>query len=358
MGGVWLRGKPASDGATDASSTNLEETAAAPLICVETDILRTLIQARILEEDCLTRRMIDEKSKSDWLVKLIACWQAIYFGLQCLGRWGTGLPLTALELSTVAFTTYALALYLLWWHKPVDVAMPVVFNVSQQALDHVWRHNDPSAPWWRESFAWDNLNFANFTNSTEIRRIPNSFSSTGGLRRDFFSSDTDTNSIKMRAFAIFTAALATAQVAYALPPACLLAALGVQQNPSDLKAVCGTLQDAVQGNLTDNCHKDTLPKAYEVYSSKCLEQGVTVADLPTSTSSAHSSGTASASGPNSASATPTGSSSGTTGDSTSTTGASSSATPSGNAGMATEPQPFLFAAAALLATGLTSVVFL
>ncbi|OTA57158.1 hypothetical protein K449DRAFT_398560 [Hypoxylon sp. EC38] len=164
----------------------------------------------------------------------------------------------------------------------------------------------------------------------------------------------------MRSFlAVFTAVLASVQVASAIPPACLLAALGVQENPSDLKAVCGTLQDAVQGNLTDNCHKDTLPQAYEVYSSKCLEQGVTVADLPTSTSSAHSStGTASATGPNSASATPTGTSAESTGDSTSTTGSSSSAVPSGNAGMTTEPQPFLFAAAALLATGLTSVVFL
>ncbi|OTA57157.1 hypothetical protein K449DRAFT_386465 [Hypoxylon sp. EC38] len=184
MGGVWLRGKPGSESATDASLANQEKTKGTPLICTETDILRTLIQSRILDEDCLTRRVIDEKSKSDWVVKLIACWQALYFGIQCIGRWGSGLPLTALELSTVVFTTYALALYLLWWHKPVDVAMPVVFDVSQQALDHVWRHHDlsaPRSPWWTESFAWNNLKD---TTSIEIRRIPNSFSSTGGLRRD------------------------------------------------------------------------------------------------------------------------------------------------------------------------------
>ncbi|OTB04206.1 hypothetical protein M426DRAFT_321062 [Hypoxylon sp. CI-4A] len=170
----------------------------------------------------------------------------------------------------------------------------------------------------------------------------------------------------MRAFfAIFAAVLAFVQVAVAIPPACLLAALGVQDNPTDLKAVCGDLQDAIQGNLTDNCHKDTLPKAYEVYSSKCLAEGVTVSDLATSTSSAHSStGTASvsatSSGPASASATPTESASGTSdaGVSDTTTSADSSATPTTNAGLTTEPQPFLFAAAALLATGLTSVFFL
>ncbi|KAI8959433.1 hypothetical protein F5Y11DRAFT_350492 [Daldinia sp. FL1419] len=163
----------------------------------------------------------------------------------------------------------------------------------------------------------------------------------------------------MRAFfAIFTAVLAFFQVAAAIPPACLLAALGVQDNPSDLKAVCGDLQHAIQGNLTSNCHKDTLPKAYDVYSSKCLEQGVTVAKLPTSTSSAHSTGTASASGVVSASATPTDGASVTSGESESATESGSNPSPTGNAGMATEPKPFLFAAAALVATGLTSVIFL
>ncbi|KAI1373810.1 hypothetical protein F4677DRAFT_189785 [Hypoxylon crocopeplum] len=166
-------------------------------------------------------------------------------------------------------------------------------------------------------------------------------------------------------FALFASILAFVQIAAALPPACLLAALGVQDNPSDLKAVCGDLQDAIQGNLTDACHTDMLPKAYEVYSSKCLEQGVTVADLPTSTSSAHSStGTASTTGTGStsvsASATPTDDATPTSGDSSSssTTESSGAASPTGNAGMATEPQPFLFAAAALLAMGLTSIVFM
>ncbi|KAL7623923.1 hypothetical protein AAE478_005480 [Parahypoxylon ruwenzoriense] len=166
----------------------------------------------------------------------------------------------------------------------------------------------------------------------------------------------------MRAsFAISAAVLAFVQVAAATPPACLLAALGVQDNPSDFKAVCGDLQEAIQGNLTDSCHEDMLPKAYSAYSSKCLEEGVTVAKLPTATSSAasssSSSGSASSTGPASSSATPTGSTSA-EGSSSSATDSSSSAVPTGNAGQATEPQPFLFAAAALLATGLTSVVFL
>ncbi|KAI0900748.1 hypothetical protein F4806DRAFT_449795 [Annulohypoxylon nitens] len=161
-------------------------------------------------------------------------------------------------------------------------------------------------------------------------------------------------------FAVFTAVMASVQVQAAMPPACLLSALGVQDNPTDMKAVCGDLQDAMQGNLTEACHTNVLSDAYKVYSSKCLAEGVTVAALPTSTSSGSASASATGSGVASASASATGSSSGSSeaSNTASATSSSSSASPTGNAGMATEPQPFLYAAAALFATGLTSVLFL
>lgn len=80
----------------------------------------------------------------------------------------------------------------------------------------------------------------------------------------------------------------------------------LQGNPTDLKALCGDLLTPMQGNLTESCDSAALPEAYEVYSSKCLAEGVTIAGLPTSTASGSSStGTASATGPNSASATAT-----------------------------------------------------
>ncbi|KAI0013233.1 hypothetical protein F4779DRAFT_564546 [Xylariaceae sp. FL0662B] len=172
----------------------------------------------------------------------------------------------------------------------------------------------------------------------------------------------------MRAsFAIFAAVAAFGNFATAdTPPACLLAALGVQDNPSDIKAVCGDLQSAVQGNLTENCNKSILPEAHKAYASKCKEAGVTVSDLPSSTSSSGGSsktsspsGTSSGSGSGSASATPTDGASGTSGSDTgSATASSSNAAATDSAGQAAEPQRFLYAAAALLATGFTSVIFL
>ncbi|KAI8630980.1 hypothetical protein F5Y19DRAFT_474102 [Xylariaceae sp. FL1651] len=162
----------------------------------------------------------------------------------------------------------------------------------------------------------------------------------------------------MRAFfGIFAAILAFIQIAAAVPPACLLAALGVQENPSDLKAVCGDLQHAVISNMTDACHKDTLPQAYTVYSSKCLDEGVTVSKLATATPTASSTGITSVSATTTAG--PTGTSgSGSSSSPSSSTSPSATPTPSGNAGPTTQPQSFLFAAAMLLATGLTTVILL
>ncbi|KAI0161494.1 hypothetical protein GGR57DRAFT_454974 [Xylariaceae sp. FL1272] len=72
-------------------------------------------------------------------------------------------------------------------------------------------------------------------------------------------------------------AWASVQISAATPPACLLSALGIQENPADVKAMCSQFQQAVMRNLTNACHPtDDLSSAYNVYSSKCLEEGITV----------------------------------------------------------------------------------
>lgn len=57
----------------------------------------------------------------------------------------------------------------------------------------------------------------------------------------------------------------------ATPPACLLAAINVQSDPSDLKALCGTLENAVTGNITDKCSKDAYKEAVSSYQATCFE---------------------------------------------------------------------------------------
>jgi uncharacterized membrane protein YgcG len=140
--------------------------------------------------------------------------------------------------------------------------------------------------------------------------------------------------------------LALVHVAVATPPACLLAALGIQSNPSDVKLLCDGLQKSMIGNLTQVCKGPSLDGAYGVYASTCQSVGVKVAALPTSSSSA--SGPAATGGSGSGS----GSGSGTT----TGTGSSPSAS-SKNAADGLAPSPIV-ALSGLVAAGIVGVLAL
>lgn len=59
----------------------------------------------------VSREKIQDKSKSDRLAKLLTCWQAGYFCIQCVSRLSQQLPVTFLELNVVAHAVCALALF-------------------------------------------------------------------------------------------------------------------------------------------------------------------------------------------------------------------------------------------------------
>ncbi|KAF7924796.1 hypothetical protein EAE99_006273 [Botrytis elliptica] len=115
----------------------------------------------------------------------------------------------------------------------------------------------------------------------------------------------------------------------ATPPACLLAAINVQSDPSDLKALCGTLEHAVTGNITDRCSGDKYKEAVSSYQATCFEGAGVNITITSSSASATGTNTASISGSGSASAsasaTATGSGAKATGTA-SATGSSASAT--------------------------------
>ncbi|KAG4027892.1 hypothetical protein MFRU_026g00730 [Monilinia fructicola] len=74
----------------------------------------------------------------------------------------------------------------------------------------------------------------------------------------------------------------------ATPPACLLAAINAQDHPSDLTSLCGTLENAVTGNITRKCGEGTYDEAVSAYQATCLE-GAGVSITITSSSSASAS---------------------------------------------------------------------
>ncbi|GKT47194.1 uncharacterized protein ColSpa_07375 [Colletotrichum spaethianum] len=155
----------------------------------------------------------------------------------------------------------------------------------------------------------------------------------------------------MKSSSIIAAFNGLASVAAAVPPACLLAALGQQANPASVEKLCENFMSAMLGNLTSVCQSNDLKPAYEAYASTCSEIGIKVADLPSASDiSAAPTSTPEPSGSTEPDATPTPTSPTSTGDS------SQESKPSAAGAIA--PHAFLFTVLGLSATGFVSVVFL
>ncbi|KZP29207.1 hypothetical protein FIBSPDRAFT_679854, partial [Athelia psychrophila] len=69
-----------------------------------------------------TAAEVADRSKGDMLSKGLAVIQTIWFVTQCIGRLFERLPLTNLEVITLAYTVITVAMYIAWWEKPLNVA--------------------------------------------------------------------------------------------------------------------------------------------------------------------------------------------------------------------------------------------
>ncbi|KAJ7701025.1 hypothetical protein B0H16DRAFT_1902842 [Mycena metata] len=78
---------------------------------------------------------IEDKSKGDTLSKGVAIAQGLWFVTQCLARVSQHLPLTELEVATLAFAVLSVIIRLLWLHKPLDVQQPIVIARSEVEID-------------------------------------------------------------------------------------------------------------------------------------------------------------------------------------------------------------------------------
>ncbi|KAI9509150.1 hypothetical protein F5148DRAFT_978758 [Russula earlei] len=69
----------------------------------------------------IAKEEIEDKSKGEGISKILVVLQTGWFVTQCIARGVQGLPVTELELITVAFATLNFVMYLLWWDKPLNV---------------------------------------------------------------------------------------------------------------------------------------------------------------------------------------------------------------------------------------------
>lgn len=79
-----------------------------------------------IEWPTVTAKQIRDRSKADFLSKLIVIVQTGWFCLQLIVRLSTHLVVTELEISTLAFAILNVIVYVLWWNKPFDVRSHVI----------------------------------------------------------------------------------------------------------------------------------------------------------------------------------------------------------------------------------------
>jgi hypothetical protein len=80
------------------------------------------------------KHSVNDKNKTDSLAKGLVCFQAIWMLIQTVARKASGLPVTLLELNTLAHVVCAVVLYVLWWDKPQDVKEPEVIRIENPSL--------------------------------------------------------------------------------------------------------------------------------------------------------------------------------------------------------------------------------
>ncbi|CAG8731266.1 4690_t:CDS:2, partial [Acaulospora colombiana] len=77
---------------------------------------------------------IDDRNKSDWFAKLLVLFQTTWFVAQCIARKKEGLPLTELEIVTLAYTVVNFGTSLAWWSKPRNVNRPIAIVSLRSAI--------------------------------------------------------------------------------------------------------------------------------------------------------------------------------------------------------------------------------
>lgn len=79
---------------------------------------------------------INDRSKSDWVTKSLACIQVSWLVVQLVGRASQSLAITTLEIFTCSTVICALTAFGFWWSKPLDIRLPFVV-VTEHDEDYI-----------------------------------------------------------------------------------------------------------------------------------------------------------------------------------------------------------------------------
>lgn len=93
--------------------------------------------ARLNKLPTVDRDIISGRGKADLLTKVLVVSQATWMLVQAIGRKAAGLPITLLELNTLAHVGCALLLYLIWWKKPQDVTEAIKIELGPRLATYM-----------------------------------------------------------------------------------------------------------------------------------------------------------------------------------------------------------------------------
>jgi hypothetical protein len=82
----------------------------------------------------LDRDDVEDKSKTDWLLRALAVVQISWLIVTVIVRGAVGLSLTQLELSTAAISTMAVFTYAAYWWKPKDIVAAPFSGLSSRQI--------------------------------------------------------------------------------------------------------------------------------------------------------------------------------------------------------------------------------
>ena len=90
---------------------------------------------RVTTEVILDKTIIDDRNKTDAVVRVITVAQTLWFVINCIGRGIQHLAVTTLELTTLGFIATALAVSFFWAHKPADIKTAQVLRINATVAD-------------------------------------------------------------------------------------------------------------------------------------------------------------------------------------------------------------------------------
>lgn len=92
--------------------------------------LHYLVSQGYMQAPTISEKEIWDKSKADRFAKIVAFSQIGWLVAQVVARWIQRLPITLLELSTVALITCTCATLFFWYYKPLSAGTPTLISIS------------------------------------------------------------------------------------------------------------------------------------------------------------------------------------------------------------------------------------